>query len=145
MDKQTVILEKMVTTLLSEKKYPSLRDILVTMNPSDIAGLFDALEEVQSAGSLAKAALDEETDRVEEETRLLEIDPKAEKESLTSSENKTPDSLQIILRTEEIQSEEEEPEMLDAEGQAPKEGLVTRILNVFRKIFEAVRDIFAEA
>ncbi len=108
-------------------------------------GLFDALEEVQSAGSLAKAALDEETDRVEEETRLLEIDPKAEKESLTSSENKTPDSLQIILRTEEIQSEEEEPETLDAEGQAPKEGLVTRILNVFRKIFEAVRDIFAEA
>ena len=45
MDKQTVILEKMVTTLLSEKKYPSLRDILVTMNPSDIAGLFDALEQ----------------------------------------------------------------------------------------------------
>ena len=34
MDNQTVILEKMITTLLNEKKYPSLRDILVTMNLS---------------------------------------------------------------------------------------------------------------
>ena len=31
--------------MLEDKKYSTLRDILVTMNPSDIAGLFDALEE----------------------------------------------------------------------------------------------------
>lgn len=41
MENQTVILEKMITSLLNEKKYPSLRDILVTMNPSDIASVFD--------------------------------------------------------------------------------------------------------
>ena len=45
MEKQTLILEKMITSLLSEKKYPSLRDILVTMNPSDIAGVFNELEQ----------------------------------------------------------------------------------------------------
>ena len=44
MENQTVILEKMITSLLNEKKYPSLRDILVTMNPSDIASVFDGLE-----------------------------------------------------------------------------------------------------
>ena len=33
--------------MLSEKKYASLRDILVTMNPIDVAGLFDDLEEKQ--------------------------------------------------------------------------------------------------
>ena len=33
--------------MLDEKKYASLRDILVTMNPSDVAGLFDGLEEKQ--------------------------------------------------------------------------------------------------
>ena len=33
--------------MLEEKKYPTLRDILVTMNPSDVAGLFDCLEEKQ--------------------------------------------------------------------------------------------------
>ena len=44
MENQAVILEKMITSLLNEKKYPSLRDILVTMNPSDIASVFGELE-----------------------------------------------------------------------------------------------------
>ena len=39
------IVEKALLSLLNEKKYTTLREILVTMNPSDIAGLFDALEE----------------------------------------------------------------------------------------------------
>ena len=45
MENQDLILEKMITSLLDEKKYPSLRDILVTMNPSDIAGVFLELEQ----------------------------------------------------------------------------------------------------
>lgn len=39
------IVEKTLLTLLDEKKYSTLRDILITMNPSDIAALFDGLEE----------------------------------------------------------------------------------------------------
>ncbi len=39
------LVEKALLALLNEKKYTTLRDILITMNPSDIAGLFDALEE----------------------------------------------------------------------------------------------------
>ena len=38
------IVEKALLKMLDEKKYASLRDILVTMNPSDVAGLFDGLE-----------------------------------------------------------------------------------------------------
>ena len=41
------IVEKALLTMLDEKTYASLRDILVTMNPSDVAGLFDGLEEKQ--------------------------------------------------------------------------------------------------
>ena len=41
------ILEKALVTMLEEKKYPTLRDILITMNPSDVAGLFSGLEEKQ--------------------------------------------------------------------------------------------------
>ena len=41
------IVEKALLKMLEEKKYASLRDILVTMNPSDVAGLFDGLEEKQ--------------------------------------------------------------------------------------------------
>ena len=39
------IVEKALLSLLNEKKYTTLRDILITMNPNDIAGLFDSLEE----------------------------------------------------------------------------------------------------
>ena len=41
------IVEKAVLTMLEDKKYATLRDILVTMNPSDVAGLFNCLEEKQ--------------------------------------------------------------------------------------------------
>ena len=41
------IVEKALLSLLEGKKYATLRDILVTMNPIDIAGLFDGLEEKQ--------------------------------------------------------------------------------------------------
>ena len=41
------IVEKAILKKLEEKKYSTLKDILVTMNPSDLAGLFDLLEEKQ--------------------------------------------------------------------------------------------------
>ena len=41
------LVEKALVKMLEEKKYATLRDILITMNPSDIAGLFGGLEEKQ--------------------------------------------------------------------------------------------------
>ena len=41
------IVQKALLHMLEEKKYATLRDILVTMNPSDIAALFSDLEEKQ--------------------------------------------------------------------------------------------------
>ena len=41
------IVEKALLAMLEDKKYATLRDILVTMNPTDIAGLFDGLEDKQ--------------------------------------------------------------------------------------------------
>ena len=41
------ILEKAILKMLEDKKYATLRDILVTMNPSDVAGLFEGLDEKQ--------------------------------------------------------------------------------------------------
>ena len=39
------IVEKTLITLLDEKKYATLRDIMATMNPIDIAAMFDSLQE----------------------------------------------------------------------------------------------------
>ena len=41
------IMEKALIQMLTDKKYATLRDILVTMNPNDIAGIFSGLEENQ--------------------------------------------------------------------------------------------------
>ena len=41
------IVEKAILAMLEDKKYATLKDILVTMNPSDVAGLFDGLEDKQ--------------------------------------------------------------------------------------------------
>ena len=41
------IVEKALLAMLEGKKYATLRDILVTMNPSDVAGIFRGLEEKQ--------------------------------------------------------------------------------------------------
>ncbi len=41
------IVEKTLLRMLESKKYTTLRDILITMNPSDVAGIFNDLEEKQ--------------------------------------------------------------------------------------------------
>ena len=45
MAEHSVTMEKTLLKLLDEKKYSTLRDILITMNPSDIAAIFDELAE----------------------------------------------------------------------------------------------------
>ncbi|MCR5664391.1 MAG: magnesium transporter [Oscillospiraceae bacterium] len=40
-----VTLEKTIQALLEEKKYQTLKDVLTTMNPADIAGVFEELDE----------------------------------------------------------------------------------------------------
>ena len=41
------IVQRAILAMLEDKKYTTLRDILATMNPSDVAGLFKDLEEKQ--------------------------------------------------------------------------------------------------
>ena len=41
------IVQRAILTMLEDKKYATLRDILATMNPSDVAGLFKDLEDKQ--------------------------------------------------------------------------------------------------
>ena len=45
MGETTATIEKMIMALIDERKYPTLRDVLNTMAPPDIAALFDNLPE----------------------------------------------------------------------------------------------------
>ena len=40
----SVTMENTLSTLLSDKKYSTIGDVLVTMNPADIAAVFSGVE-----------------------------------------------------------------------------------------------------
>ena len=44
MAEHNVTLERTLSTLLESKRYSTIKDILVTMNPADIAAVFDGIE-----------------------------------------------------------------------------------------------------
>ena len=46
MAEKTFTIEGAITTLMAEKKYATLRDILSTMNPSDVAAVFEDLDDI---------------------------------------------------------------------------------------------------
>lgn len=90
-----------------------------------------------------KDTLDREWEDLEEDTRFLNMDPNAEKVSFTSEKNQEPESLQIVLRTEEI-SLDDDDELMDAEAAAGQntESPLRRMWNVLVKMCKAIAEIF---
>ena len=43
MAEHTVTMESTIKKLLGEKKYSTLKDIMVTMNPADVAAIFEEI------------------------------------------------------------------------------------------------------
>lgn len=106
-------------------------------------GALDATSAMRSASRTMKDTADREWDKLEEETRFLSIDPSAKKQSFTSEKNQEPDTLQIILRTEEI-SLDDTKELLDAETEKEEMSPLSRMWNVLVKIWNAIVEIFKE-
>ena len=105
--------------------------------------MLDDTSNVRAAGAEMKSALDGQLDKFEEENRFLNMDPEAEMISFTSEKNPEPNSLQIIVRTEEISEDQAATDISDEEsGAKADEGPFRRMWNVFVKMFEAIVDIF---
>ena len=62
--------------------------------------------------------------------------------SFTSEKNRTPESIQIIIRSDEISIDDDEPELKDAEKPEEKTGIFARIADVFIRIWNAFRSVF---
>ena len=105
-------------------------------------GLFDSVSGIRESGELMKGTLDNELDKFEEENTFLNIDPEAKPVSFTSDKNRNPESIQIIIRSDEISAEDDDHELKDAERPEEKTGIFARIANVFIRIWEAVRSVF---
>ena len=114
-------------------------------------GLIDVLQKglegvnttgkIQNANRTVKNAVDEQVDKYENENNLLNLDAETKMISFTSKDNPQPASIQIILRTEEI-DEDSVTDTSDLEGNPENLGFWKRVANVFIKIWESVTAIF---
>lgn len=113
----------------------SLLDTLGKLSGSTASG------QMQTAtDSIHSAVKDAETD-LEDDTNVLNIDTSADLESVTSSMNPSPSSLQFILRTEEISVDDDDDDGT-SDQDAADEGVFARICNIFKKLFTAIAGVF---
>ena len=99
---------------------------------------------MRQAGRTMKDTLDQELNRFDTENRFLFMDPSAEKVSFTSDKNPEPETLQVVLRTQEISLEDEEHQVMDAETKKTEVSPFQRMWNVLVRIWQAIVEIFRE-
>lgn len=99
---------------------------------------------IKKANNTIQDTIDKETDKYEDDSNLLNLDAEAKPVSFTSSKNPTPESIQVILRTDEISVEEKEESTEDLEKEKEEMNPFQRMFNVFQKIWQAVIDAFTE-
>ena len=105
--------------------------------------LLDDTSDVREAGADMKETMDQELDKFETENNFLNMDTEAEMVSFTSSKNQEPNSLQIIVRTDEISENQDPTDISDQEAAAAEDiGPFARMWNVIVKMFQAVVEVF---
>lgn len=96
---------------------------------------------LQDANNSIHGAIKDAKKDLEEDTNVLNIDAEAALQSVTSSQNPTPSSLQFILRTKEI-SALSEKDAAQSDTSDEDQGVLSRIVNIFKKLFSAVYGVF---
>ena len=96
---------------------------------------------LQDANNSIHGAIKDAKKDLEEDTNVLNIDAEAALQSVTSSQNPTPSSLQFILRTKEI-SAPSEKDAAQSDTSDEDQGVLSRIINIFKKLFSAVYGVF---
>ena len=114
-------------------------------------GLLDVLDKASRSNSSNKLqnatddihnAIDDAKTDLEDDTNILNIDSSADLQSVTSSMNPTPSSLQFILRTQEISTDDDD-DAITSDQDAADEGVLARIVNIFKKLASAIYGVFA--
>lgn len=103
--------------------------------------VLDSTSSMRKAGRTMKDTMDNEWNDMEDDNNFLNMDPNAEKVSFTSDENAEPNTLQIIMRTEEI-SADDDAELLDAETEKADVNPLERMWNMLVEMWKAIVEIF---
>lgn len=97
---------------------------------------------VKNANDTIKKTYDDKMNEIEKDSNLLYMDAKAAPISFTSSKNPSPQSIQVIMRTQEI-SIDENKSSADLEKVKGNPGFISRIANVFTEIWDKIKSIFS--
>lgn len=120
----------------------SLRGSMELLDKS--LGVLDGTTAMRQAGRTMKDTLDNELDKFDTDNRFLFMDPEAEKVSFTSEKNKSPKTLQIVLRTEEISLDDDDNKPTDIETEKEQMSPLGRMWNVLVKMWKAIVSIFKD-
>jgi hypothetical protein len=106
--------------------------------------MIENTKKLKEAGADLRQSINDELDEQEADNNFLNMDPYAEKESLTSSRNPAPSSIQIICRSEEISAKEAEEDDLLADAEIPPEPTTFpgRVANIFKTLWRKILAIF---
>ncbi len=113
----------------------------VTQMLSDLLNVLHKTDDLQANRETISNIIKDEWHRLDDDFGVLDIDTSAEKVSLTSPENVPPRSLQIIMRTQEIQLPDDE-DVLSAEEEEAQSTVGARIVRVFRVIRDGLAELF---
>ena len=158
-DKGTELLDTTTKTLTASHQLldtvnstlRSVRSDADASTQTTLDGLLDVLDKASRSNSSNKLqnatddihnAIDDAKTDLEDDTNILNIDSSADLQSVTSSMNPTPSSLQFILRTQEISTDDDDG-AVTSDQDAADEGVLTRIVNIFKKLASAIYGVFA--
>jgi len=99
-------------------------------------------DDIQKNKDVIVDVIQDEWNRMEEDLGILDIDTSARKISFTSEKNPEPHSLQIVLRTQEIELDDVE-NVSDTAIADEELGLWDRIKQIFVKIGETLTEVFS--
>lgn len=137
-----------------ENQLKSVGDSLNAGTKMTLNGLADSLDQalvglsqtdtIRNAKNTVKDLIEDKWDEYTgEDNNMLNIDPYAAKISFTSTENQEPESLQIILRTEEITNDDDTDTAEVDENFHPEGNFFQRIWNIIKKIWTSITSLFS--
>lgn len=125
--------------LLNEGAQVSIAGITQMLN--DLLGVLHKTDNLQANRETISTIIRDEWHRLDDDFGVLDIDTSADKVSLTSTKNAPPRSLQIIMRTHEIELPDED-DQLSAEQEEAESTIGARIVRVFEVIKDGLAELF---
>jgi putative membrane protein len=117
-------------------------DGLIGVLEKSLSGI-NKTSKFKKTNNTLKEATDKEINKFENENKLLNLDAEAKLVSFTSTKNPTPSSIQIVMRTGEIDPDSGNDKAVAIMKSDKDEGVFGRMLKVMEKTWAVISSIFS--